>query len=99
MKAQEYFKYTEIVPGSKTGHFQRMQKASKDAGYEIQFADMLFFDDEARNRNVEVELGVCFWLVRDGVTKEEVDKGVWEWRKRRGIRKPGACAHNCAVHG
>ena len=45
---------------------------------------MLFFDDEARNRNVE-ELGVTMWLVRDGVDKEEVDRGVREWRRRRGF--------------
>ena len=28
-------------------------------------------------------LGVCFWLVRDGVSRDEVDKGVGEWRRRR----------------
>ena len=46
------------------------------------YEDMLFFDDEVRNRNVEA-LGVCMWLVRDGVSTEEVDRGVGEWRKRR----------------
>jgi magnesium-dependent phosphatase 1 len=49
---------------------------------------MLFFDDEARNRNVQTELGVTFCLIRDGMTKEEVDRGVWEWRRNFGIR-PG----------
>ena len=49
---------------------------------------MLFFDDEARNRNVQTELGVTFCLIRDGMTKEEVDRGVWEWRRNFGI-KPG----------
>lgn len=47
---------------------------------------MLFFDDEARNRNVETELGVTFHLVRDGMTMNEVDKGVKAWRKRNGIK-------------
>ena len=42
---------------------------------------MLFFDDEVRNRNVE-SLGVTMYLVRDGVTRLEVDKGVREWRRR-----------------
>jgi magnesium-dependent phosphatase 1 len=46
---------------------------------------MLFFDDEGRNRNVETDLGVTFCLVPDGVDCEEVDRGVWEWRRRRGI--------------
>ena len=45
---------------------------------------MLFFDDESRNRNVE-ELGVVMWLVRDGLTRQEVDEGVREWRRRRGV--------------
>ena len=45
----------------------------------------MFFDDEARNRNVETELGVTFCLVRDGMTREEVDRGVWAWRKRNGV--------------
>lgn len=53
----------------------------------IAFEDMLFFDDESRNRDVERELGVTFYLVRDGVTRAEIDAGVWEWRKRRGITK------------
>ncbi|KAH0533477.1 hypothetical protein GP486_009005, partial [Trichoglossum hirsutum] len=45
---------------------------------------MLFFDDEARNRNVETELGVMMYLVRDGVTNDEVDRAVREWRAKRG---------------
>ncbi len=45
---------------------------------------MLFFDDEVRNRNVE-GLGVTMCLVRDGVSKGEVDRGVREWRMRHGL--------------
>ena len=41
--------------------------------------------DEARNRNVEAELGVTFCLVRDGITREEVDRGITQWRKTKGI--------------
>jgi magnesium-dependent phosphatase 1 len=90
LRAIDIFTYQQIFPGSKTSHFQRIQDATKKAkGGEVAFADMLFFDDEGRNRNVETELGVTFWLVRDGVTREEVDKGVWEWRRRRGIRRDG----------
>jgi hypothetical protein len=29
------------------------------------------------------------WLVRDGVSRAEVDAGVWEWRKRRGFAGRG----------
>lgn len=49
----------------------------------VPFEEMLFFDDEPRNKNVE-ELGVVMQLVRDGVTREEVDRGVQAWRRRNG---------------
>ncbi|KAI9838348.1 MAG: hypothetical protein M1819_005616 [Sarea resinae] len=75
-KAFEYFDYMEIYPGSKKTHFNKLHKRSG-----IAYQDMLFFDDESRNRNVE-ELGVTMRLVRDGVTKEEIDLGVRAWRKR-----------------
>lgn len=78
-KAIEVFDYVEIFPGSKTNHFERIRRASG-----VQYAEMLFFDDEVRNRDVE-SLGVTMFLVRDGVSTGEVDEGVWEWRKRRGI--------------
>uniref|UniRef100_A0A670ZY82 Magnesium dependent phosphatase 1 n=1 Tax=Pseudonaja textilis TaxID=8673 RepID=A0A670ZY82_PSETE len=39
-----YFRYTEIYPGSKTTHFQRLNQQSG-----IPFHRMLFFDDESRN--------------------------------------------------
>jgi magnesium-dependent phosphatase 1 len=84
VKAESYFVHPQIFPGSKTTHFQRLQAALMKSGKEVAFADMLFFDDEARNRNVESELGVTFCLVRDGVTKNEIDRGVDEWRRRRG---------------
>ena len=87
-RAIDFFTHCQIYPGSKTTHFRRIQAATTKhggGGATVAFEDMLFFDDEGRNRNVETELGVTFWLVRDGVTSDEVDAGVWEWRKRRGI--------------
>lgn len=92
-KAITFFTFREIYPGAKTRHFKRIQANTKSIAKSqsdapkggIPFEDMLFFDDESRNRDVERELGVTFYLVRDGVTREEVDAGVWEWRKRRGI--------------
>lgn len=71
----------EIYPGSKIRHFESFHKKTG-----LRYEDMLFFDDEARNRNTET-LGVTMWLVRDGVTWDEVEKGVDEWRKRRGYGK------------
>jgi magnesium-dependent phosphatase 1 len=75
-RAIDYFDHLQIYPGNKTTHFERIQR---DSG--IAFEDMLFFDDESRNKNVEV-LGVVMQLVRDGVTISEVDAGVRSWRKR-----------------
>ena len=75
-RAIDFFDYLQIYPGNKTTHFERIQR---DSG--IEFEEMLFFDDESRNKNVEV-LGVVMQLVRDGVTREEIDAGVRSWRKR-----------------
>ncbi|KIX95805.1 uncharacterized protein Z520_08513 [Fonsecaea multimorphosa CBS 102226] len=99
LRAIDFFTHPQIYPGSKTTHFRHLQtQLSKSppssaaggpghgqGGRKIPFDEMLFFDDEGRNRNVETELGVTFYLVPDGVDKEQVDRGVWEWRKRRGI--------------
>lgn len=49
------------------------------------YEDMLFFDDESRNRDTE-KLGVVMRLVRNGVTRSEVDAGVREWRQRNAER-------------
>lgn len=87
--ALSFFTAPQIFPGSKTTHFQRLHAHfnKADPSNPIPYEDMIFFDDEVRNRNVEKELGVTFCLVRDGVSRDEVDRGVWEWRKRRGISK------------
>ncbi|KAJ5679822.1 hypothetical protein N7462_008066 [Penicillium macrosclerotiorum] len=82
IRALDYFDFVQIFPANKTQHFSRINQASG-----IAYEDMLFFDDEARNRNVETELGVTFCLVRDGMTRAEVDRGVWAWRKRNGIKQ------------
>lgn len=79
-KALDYFEFLQIFPGDKTQHFNKIHHLSG-----IDFEDMLFFDDESRNRNVQVELGVTFCLVTDGVTRAEIDRGVRAWRKRKGI--------------
>ncbi|KAF2130636.1 magnesium-dependent phosphatase-1 [Dothidotthia symphoricarpi CBS 119687] len=80
-RAIDYFDHIQIYPGSKTTHFERIHR---DSG--IAYEDMLFFDDESRNKNVEV-LGVTMKLVKNGVTTEEMDAGVRNWRKRYGKNK------------
>lgn len=80
-RAIDYFDHMQIYPGSKTTHFQRIHR---DSG--IEYEEMLFFDDESRNKNVEV-LGVTMQLIKDGVTRDEIDRGVQSWRKRNGRTK------------
>ncbi|KAF2655250.1 magnesium-dependent phosphatase-1 [Lophiostoma macrostomum CBS 122681] len=75
-RALDYFDYLQIYPGNKTTHFERIHRESG-----IAYEDMLFFDDESRNKNVEV-LGVVMHLVRDGVSRDEIDAGIRSWRKR-----------------
>jgi magnesium-dependent phosphatase 1 len=75
-KAIELFDYLQIYPGSKIRHFEKLHQQTG-----IAYEDMVFFDDESRNRDVE-RLGVVMWLVRDGVSSQEVDEGVRSWRKR-----------------
>jgi magnesium-dependent phosphatase 1 len=75
----------EIYPGCKIKHFESLQKRTG-----IAFEDMLFFDDEARNKDTE-SLGVTMYLVRDGVTWKELERGVTQWRNKRGfIKRPDA---------
>jgi magnesium-dependent phosphatase 1 len=75
-KALDLFDYLQIYPGSKIRHFEKLHQQTG-----IAYEDMVFFDDESRNREVE-RLGVVMWLVRDGVSSKEIDEGVRSWRKR-----------------
>ncbi|KAF9700265.1 hypothetical protein EKO04_001682 [Ascochyta lentis] len=77
-RAIDYFDHLQIYPGSKTTHFERIHR---DSG--IEYEEMLFFDDESRNKNVEV-LGVTMKLVPRGVSRDVIDEGVKGWRKRHG---------------
>ncbi|KAH7159735.1 acid phosphatase-domain-containing protein [Dactylonectria estremocensis] len=72
----------EAYPGSKLKHFEVIQKRTG-----VHYEDMLFFDDEPRNFETE-SLGVTMYLIRDGVTWSEIEKGVLKWRTRRGYIQP-----------
>lgn len=69
----------EIYEGTKLRHFEVIQKRTG-----IPFRDMLFFDDERPNLEVE-SLGVTMRLVRDGLTWEEFEAGIWQWRRNLGL--------------
>jgi magnesium-dependent phosphatase 1 len=75
-KAIDAFDYMQIYSGTKLTHLERLAEVSG-----LVFEEMLFFDDETRNREVE-GLGVVMWLVRDGISNDEIDMGVLSWRKR-----------------
>jgi magnesium-dependent phosphatase 1 len=72
------FDHLEIYPGDKKTHFAKLQKKSG-----LEYEEMLFFDDESRNKNVET-LGVVMQLVKNGVSMKEIDRGVEAWRKKNG---------------
>jgi magnesium-dependent phosphatase 1 len=77
--ALDFFDHLQIFPGNKITHFTRIHNATG-----IPYEEMLFFDDESRNKNVE-SLGVVMWQVRDGVTWSEFEEGVNSWRKAMGL--------------
>ncbi|KAF2264686.1 hypothetical protein CC78DRAFT_463144 [Lojkania enalia] len=75
--AYEYFDVEpKIYPGDKRDHFRKLHR---DSG--IEFEEMLFFDDEQRNRKVEL-LGVTMRHVEYGLNIAEIDEGVKDWRKK-----------------
>ncbi|GHJ87662.1 hypothetical protein NliqN6_4064 [Naganishia liquefaciens] len=78
VKAVTFFQTMEIYPGSKLRHFKSIHKKTG-----IAYSEMLFFDDEARNKEVE-SLGVTMCLVRNGVDRKVFERGLAEWRKRNG---------------
>ncbi|KAI0312109.1 magnesium-dependent phosphatase-1 [Amylostereum chailletii] len=77
--AIRFFDQMEIYPGSKITHFKELHKKTG-----IPYTEMLFFDDESRNKEVQ-SLGVTFVLVPDGTNSRLFDKGVEEWRQRHPI--------------
>ncbi|CCA72021.1 hypothetical protein PIIN_05956 [Serendipita indica DSM 11827] len=74
--ATEFFTQKEIYPGSKIQHFRALHKKTG-----IPYSEMLFFDDESRNREVE-SLGVTFILVKNGTNRRVFWDGVKAWRRK-----------------
>ncbi len=68
----------EIYPGSKITHFQKLHQKTG-----IPYHEMIFFDDEVRNREVQIKLGVRFVLVPNGVNRKVYEQGLREWRSAK----------------
>lgn len=73
---EKYFKYKEIYPGSKTTHFSQIKKLSN-----VEYKDMMFFDDEQRNISDLNKVGVLSILVKNGMTHEVIDHGFKKFSK------------------
>ncbi|KAK7022991.1 magnesium-dependent phosphatase-1, partial [Favolaschia claudopus] len=74
--AIELFDNLQIYPGSKLAHFRALHAKTG-----VPYEQMLFFDDESRNREVE-NLGVVFHLTPTGIDNATFDAGVKAWVTR-----------------
>ena len=71
----------EIYEGTKLHHFDAIEKRTG-----IPYTEMLFFDDEWPNIEVET-LGVTMKLVGNrGLCWAELDEGIQKWRANRGVK-------------
>ncbi|KAI0643429.1 magnesium-dependent phosphatase-1 [Trametes meyenii] len=86
--AISFFDEKEIYPGSKIKHFKELHRKTG-----LPYSEMLFFDDEHRNREVE-SLGVTFCLVPSGVDDRLFERGLAEWRKRHPVEVAEDAAGN-----
>ncbi|KZT01107.1 magnesium-dependent phosphatase-1 [Laetiporus sulphureus 93-53] len=74
--AIKYFDQLEIYPGSKVKHFMKLHEKTG-----LPYSEMLFFDDEHRNSDVE-SLGVTFCLAANGLDERTFQHGLDTWRKK-----------------
>ncbi|KAL2267362.1 hypothetical protein VTJ83DRAFT_4639 [Remersonia thermophila] len=69
----------EIYESSKLRHFEVIARRTG-----VPYSEMLFFDDERPNLEVET-VGVTMRLIRDGLTWEELARGIEQWRGNQGL--------------
>ena len=68
LNVADRFPFAEIYPSTKLKHFAALRADS-----EIEYRDMLFFDDEMRNIREVSNLGVSCVHVEDGIRREVFD--------------------------
>ncbi|KAH9933701.1 magnesium-dependent phosphatase-1 [Amylocystis lapponica] len=86
--AIKFFDQQEIYPGSKISHFKKLHEKTG-----LPYSEMLFFDDERRNREVE-SLGVTFCLAAKGLDDRTFQHGLNEWRRRHPVELDEGTATN-----
>ncbi|PRT55714.1 Putative magnesium-dependent phosphatase P8B7.31 [Wickerhamiella sorbophila] len=74
--SEKIFRSVLYGTGSKVTHFEQLKKLTG-----VDYHEMLFFDDESRNRDVEHKLGVVFCHVENGMTMHLYKQGIELWRK------------------
>ncbi|GBC04703.1 hypothetical protein RclHR1_05810015 [Rhizophagus clarus] len=70
--------YSEIYPSSKVKHFNSLHSITG-----IPYNEMIFFDDEMRNNEVNHKLGVHFVYVPDGITFELFLSAIKEFASKK----------------
>lgn len=66
-----HFAHRQIYPGDKSAHFRALREESG-----VDYAEMIFFDDEPRNVESVARLGVAAHLVRGGMTRALLDEAL-----------------------
>lgn len=76
----DLFHYKVWGMGSKIAHFKEIHELTG-----VAYTDMVFFDDEMRNRDVEQRLGVTFVPIDEtvGLTWSVFEKGIARWKAGR----------------
>ncbi|KAJ7511419.1 acid phosphatase-domain-containing protein [Mycena galericulata] len=84
-RLSDLVKYDEIYDQSKVVHFQKIKEWSH-----FHYSDMILYDDEAINNDVEMMLGVTFQVSRDqkGLTWANYQEGLEMWRRNKAIHSP-----------
>jgi len=70
------FSYSEIYPSSKLKHFAELKEASN-----VEYQQMLFFDDEIRNITEVGSLGVCCIHVANGLNDHIFRQGLEQFQQ------------------
>jgi len=66
---RKYFQFEEIYPGSKRQHFENLHRITG-----IPYREIYFFDDEYRNIQDTLDIGVNAYQVDSGLSWQELQE-------------------------